>query len=52
MAKVNLYTDFIVAARDAVYEQHPDNWVTLQEVGERAMREVLRRYYRVLRCAG
>ena len=52
VAKVNLYTDFIVAARDAVYEQHPDNWVTLQEVGERAMREVLRRYYRVLRCAG
>lgn len=52
VAKVNLYTDFIVAARDAVYEQRPDNWVALQEIGENAMREVLRRYYRVLRCAG
>lgn len=50
VAKVNLYTDFIVAARDAVYEQHPNNWVELLNTGDEAMREVLRRYYKVLRC--
>ena len=52
VAKVNLYTDFIVAARDAVYEQRPDNWVRMLDAGEEAMKDVLRRYYRVLRCAG
>lgn len=52
VAKVNLYTDFIVAARDAVYEQRPDNWVKLLNAGDAAMKDVLRRYYRVLRCAG
>lgn len=50
VAKVNLYTDFIVAARDAVYEQHPDNWVKLLNTGDEAMKAVLRHYYRVLRC--
>lgn len=50
VAKVNLYTDFIVAARDAVYEQHPNNWVDLLNTGDEAMRAVLRRYYKVLRC--
>ena len=50
VAKVNLYTDFIVAARDAVYEQRPDNWVKLLNTGDAAMRDVLRHYYHVLRC--
>ncbi len=50
VAKVNLYTDFIVAARDAVYEQRPDNWVKLLNTGDEAMKAVLRHYYRVLRC--
>lgn len=52
VAKVNLYTDFIVAARDAVYEQRPDSWPKLLETGSAAMSDVLRRYYRVLGCAG
>lgn len=50
VAKVNLYTDFIVAARDAVYERHPDNWVELLNTGDAAMKDVLRHYYRVLGC--
>lgn len=50
VAKVNLYTDFILAARDAVYEQHPNNWVELLNTGDEAMRKVLRHYYAVLRC--
>lgn len=50
IAKVNLYTDFILAARDAVYEQHPNNWVELLNTGDEAMRKVLRHYYAVLRC--
>lgn len=51
IAKVNLYTDFIVAARDRVYQEHPDHWLSLLEEGSAAMRDVLHRYYRVLRCA-
>ena len=50
VAKVNLYTDFILAARDAVYEQHPNNWVELLNTGDEAMRKVLHHYYKVLRC--
>lgn len=51
VAKVNLYTDFIRAALNTVYEQHPENWVTLLNVGDEAMRKVLRHYYHVLNCA-
>lgn len=52
VAKVNLYTEFIVAARDTVYDQHPDSWPKMLHAGDEAMKDVLRRYYRVLRCAG
>lgn len=51
VAKVNLYTDFIVAARDAVYEQRPDSWPKMLSAGDEAMKDVLRHYYRVLGCA-
>lgn len=51
VAKVNLYTDFIVAARDAVYGQRPESWPKMLHAGDEAMKDVLRRYYRVLRCA-
>ncbi len=47
---MNLYTDFIVAALAAVYEQRPDHWLKLLGAGDEAMREVLRHYYRVLGC--
>lgn len=50
IAKVNLYTDFIVAALQQVYAKHPDNWLKLLGVGDVAMQEVLRHYYKVLRC--
>ena len=52
VAKVNLYTDFIVAARDAVYGQRPDSWPKMLHAGDEAMKDVLRRYYRVLGCVG
>lgn len=52
VAKVNLYTDFIVAALERVYGERPGNWVELLNTGDAAMRDVLRHYYRVLRCAG
>lgn len=51
VAKVNLYTDFIVAARDRVYEERPNHWLNLLACGDDAMRDVLRHYYGVLRCA-
>lgn len=51
VAKVNLYTDFIVASRDAVYGQRPGSWPKMLAAGDEAMKDVLRRYYRVLGCA-
>ena len=51
VAKVNLYTDFIVAARDAVYGQRPGSWPKMLAAGDEAMKDVLRRYYCVLGCA-
>lgn len=52
IAKVNLYTDFVVAALERTYEQHPDHWLGVLRAGDEAMEDVLRHYYRVLRCAG
>ena len=51
IAKVNLYTDFIVAALEAVYDQRPNHWLKLLGAGDAAMCGVLRHYYRVLGCA-
>ena len=48
VCKVNLYTDFIVSALDAVYEQHPDHWLTLLHTSDEAMSKVLAHYYKVL----
>lgn len=50
VAKVNLYTEFIQAALDAVYDQHPTMWLDLLNTGDEAMRAVLRRYYHVFHC--
>lgn len=50
IAKVNLYTDFIVSALNKVYEDHPDNWLKLLKTGDKAMATVLGHYYEVLRC--
>lgn len=50
IAKVNLYTDFVVAALEATYAQHRANWPDVLETSSAAMQDVLRHYYRVLRC--
>ena len=50
IAKVNLYTDFVVAALERVFEEHPGNWLDLLATGDAAMKDVLRHYYHVLRC--
>ena len=50
VAKVNLYTEFIQAALDAVYEQRPGNWLDVLTTGDKAMEDILRRYYRVFHC--
>lgn len=51
IAKVNLYTDFVVAALESARVQQPDHWLDVLGAGEQAMKDVLRRYYRVLHCA-
>lgn len=48
VAKVNLYTDFIVAALERVYQTRPDHWLDILTTGDEAMADVLRHYYRVL----
>ena len=48
VAKVNLYTDFIVAALERVYQDHPDHWLKVLTCGDNAMAQVLEHYYRVL----
>ena len=50
VAKVNLYTDFIVAALNRVYDEHPDHWLNVLEGGSAAMRDTLAHYYHVLGC--
>lgn len=52
IAKVNLYTDFMVAALERVREEQPNHWLDVLGTGDAAIRDVLRHYYRVLRCAG
>lgn len=50
VAKVNLYTDFVVSALARVREEQPDHWTKVLDAGSDAMKDVLRHYYRVLRC--
>ena len=50
ICKVNLYTDFILAAVNRVYEKHPDNWMKALHDADDAMASVLRLYYAVLGC--
>ena len=50
VAKVNLYTDFIVSALARVREERPGSWLGVLNEGSEAMKDVLRHYYRVLRC--
>lgn len=51
IAKVNLYTDFVVAALEATYAQRRTDWPSVLETSSDAMKDVLRHYYRVLGCA-
>lgn len=52
IAKVNLYTDFIVAALRRIQEENPDHWLKLMDAGAGAMQEVMEHYCKVLGCVG
>ena len=47
IAKINLFTDFIVAALDGTYAERPADWLSLLKASDSAVSEVLRHYYRV-----
>lgn len=47
ITKINLFTDFIVAALDHTYASRPDNWLGLLTGSSGAVREVLKHYYQV-----
>lgn len=47
ISKINLYTDFIVAAYRSVKVNEPENWPALLKTSEDSIQNVLRHYYRV-----
>lgn len=50
IAKINIFTDFIVAAIDNVYAKRPENWFSLLKESDASIREVLMHYYQVFNC--
>lgn len=50
IAKINIFTDFIVAALDNVYAKRPENWFSLLKESDASIREVLMHYYGVFNC--
>ncbi len=45
--KINIYTDFLVAAQRAVEEEKPDNYIALREAVCHGVKGCLRHYYKV-----
>lgn len=50
IAKINIFTDFIVAALDNVYAKRPENWFSVLRESDASIREVLMHYYQVFNC--
>lgn len=50
ITKVNLFTDFIVAALNRTYEDKASNWLNVLTASDDAVKDVLRHYYNVLGC--
>ena len=50
ICKVNIYTDYIKAAREAAMERPYGNWLQVLDAAEKAVAEVHEHYYHVLNC--
>lgn len=47
ISKINIYTDFLVAAKTAIDEAAPDNYLALKAAAKQGMQNCLRHYYSV-----
>ena len=47
ISKINIYTDFLVAAKKAIDEGQPDNYLALKALAKQGMQQCLRHYYSV-----
>lgn len=47
ITKINIFTDFMLAARESVEENNPKSWQNLLKGGDAAMAEVLEHYFRL-----
>ncbi|GAB2021139.1 class II fructose-bisphosphate aldolase [Pseudolactococcus yaeyamensis] len=47
IAKINIFTDFIVAARDAMYAQKYDDFFDMKKAADVAMAQTLEHYFKV-----
>lgn len=47
ITKINIYTDFIVAAYNAILQNKPDGYISMKYEADRAMEGVLEHYYKV-----
>ncbi|MGB4984880.1 MAG: class II fructose-bisphosphate aldolase, partial [Erysipelotrichaceae bacterium] len=50
ISKINIFTDFIVAALDKVNGSQPKDYFELLKTADEGMREVLHHYYDVFHC--
>ncbi len=47
ISKVNIYTDFLVAAKKAIDDGQPDNYLALKKLAKEGMQKCLEHYYSV-----
>jgi fructose-bisphosphate aldolase class II/tagatose 1,6-diphosphate aldolase GatY/KbaY len=50
ISKINIFTDFITAARDSAAEELPEDWFKVLKNADEAIKKVLRHYYHVFHC--
>jgi ketose-bisphosphate aldolase len=50
ISKINVFTDFVVAAYEAVKNGNPKDWFELLHMSDEGIKNVLRHYYRVFNC--
>ena len=47
ISKINIYTDFLVAAKKAIDEGHPDSYLAVKKLAKQGMQTCLKHYYSV-----
>ncbi len=50
ISKINVFTDFVVAAFESVKNGNPKDWFELLHMSDEGVKDVLRHYYHVFNC--